>query len=70
MPPRAKIMPGQQFREQGRPYVWVVQAVFERPNEPSHVRLVLADDPYRLKTVGVAALLDQQLFEPVGSPDT
>lgn len=61
----SRVQVGQQFREHGRPYVWEVQAVFERPGEPTHVRLVQVGDHHRLKTIGIAALLDRQLYDPV-----
>lgn len=54
---------GQQYREVGRPFLWEVEAIIERPGEPAHVRLHMVDDLYRLKTVGVSALTDRSLFE-------
>ncbi|MEM7653195.1 MAG: hypothetical protein AAF220_08445 [Pseudomonadota bacterium] len=54
---------GQQYREVGKTFLWEIEAIIERPGEPVHVRLHMVDDIYRLKTVGVSALVDKTLFE-------
>ncbi len=59
-----EISVGQRFQEADRPVVWEVEAVLDRPGEPPHARLHRVDDKFRLKTIALAALRDQNMFLP------
>lgn len=57
------IHPGDRFCRAGNlESVWIAETVIERPDLPPHIRLTRADNPYRVITVSVSALLDKRLY--------
>jgi hypothetical protein len=57
------IQPGDRFiKLDNTSSVWVAESVLERPDLPVHVRLIRADDPHRMITLSVSALLDRRLY--------
>lgn len=65
------IQPGDRFcRAENLDSVWVAETIFERSDLPPHVRLTRADNPYRVITVSVSALLDRRLYRRLARVDT
>jgi len=63
---KREVVEGQMFRKLGPGGgVWEVVAVRKDGLGTQHAQLKRADDPYTLKTLSVAALLDPHQFEPV-----
>lgn len=57
------IQPGDRFiKLDNTNFVWVAESILERPEFPVHVRLIRADDPHRMITLSVSALLDRRLY--------
>lgn len=65
------IQPGDQFsRAENADSIWIAETILERSDLPPHVRLTRADNPYRVITVSVSALLDKRLYRRVARTDT
>ncbi len=57
------IQPGDRFiKLDNTSSVWVAESILARPHLPVHVRLIRADDPHRVITLSVSALLDKRLY--------
>ena len=57
------IQPGDRFiKLDNANSIWVAESILERPDLPVHVRLIRADDPHRVITLSVSALLDRRLY--------
>jgi hypothetical protein len=66
--PSIPIQPGDQFSQvEYTALIWIAETILERPNFPPHVRLTRADNPYRVITVSVSALLDKRLYRRVAN---
>ena len=64
------IQPGDRFcRAENAESVWIAETILERSDLPPHVRLARADNPYRVITVSVSALLDKRLYRRIARPD-
>ena len=61
--PSIPIQPGDRFsRVENAASIWVAETILERSDLPPHVRLTREDNPYRVITVSISALLDKRLY--------